>query len=196
VSDDSNPACGLASDFEALAADLAPASANQLPLISNPGKSVAESEVIDLENVTSPETTSIEEPPRSTSNMWRQLLTGWSGTKRQKSNAASATNSTTTVPVFQSPGDSATVPELTDTAATEGTSAEGAIAEGATAEGTCTTVVDGTHKRSSPADPLQTTEDITLDMMPKGRNLCATAMMHSNLQRSCLDPKPCSTLVS
>ena len=55
MSDDSNPACGLASDSEALAADLAPASANQLPLISNPGKSVAESEVIDLENVTSPE---------------------------------------------------------------------------------------------------------------------------------------------
>ena len=37
VSDDSNPARGLASDSEALAADHAPASANQLQLISNPG---------------------------------------------------------------------------------------------------------------------------------------------------------------
>jgi hypothetical protein len=36
VSDDSNPACGLASDSEALATDQAPASANQLPLSSNP----------------------------------------------------------------------------------------------------------------------------------------------------------------
>ena len=101
--------------------------------------------------------------------MWRQSLTGWSGTKRQKSNAVSATNSTATAPVFQSPGESATVPALTDTVPTEGTAAEGTIAEGATAEGTFTTVVDGAHKRSTPADPLQTTEDITLDA--KGKKL-------------------------
>ena len=47
----------------------------------------------------------------------------------------------------------------------EGTATEGTIAEAPTAEGA---VADG-HKRSAPADPLQTTEDITLDA--KGRKL-------------------------